>query len=274
MGFIRRSARIILKTTKLRPLLVAHRHRGIQPNDVFIASYPRSGNTWLRFLLSELLTGQAAEFEFVRQTIPYIGRHHRAPCLLPGDSRLIKTHEPYCRIYKKAIYLVRDCRDVVISEHSYQSMRGLYNTSFDNFLAHFLAGKVHGFGSWADHVNSWLGADLVDNTNLLVIKFENMRQNTEETCRKILDFLGVSVSIEATRNAIQNNSLHNMRKKEDAVRETRYREVRAVRTDLRFVNKGAVGGWRQGLNHQQVTCIEQQVGDTLARLGYPVGPVE
>src|SRR5688572_26204499 len=67
------------------------RHRRLRSADAFLASYPRSGSTWTRFLLFELLTGTPADFTPVIRTIQYIGDHHDSPALLPGGGRLIKT---------------------------------------------------------------------------------------------------------------------------------------------------------------------------------------
>ena len=89
-------------------------HRGLNPSDVFIASYPRAGSTWLRFMLFEILTGQSADFESVDKTIAGVRNHANAPVLLGENGRFLQTHEPYRYEYNKAIYLVRDVRDVVI----------------------------------------------------------------------------------------------------------------------------------------------------------------
>src|SRR5205823_8280937 len=66
-----------------------------------------SGNTWLRFLIMEILGGATAEFDNVNRLIPEIGLHGNTPSLLPGGGRLIKTHERYRPEYKRAIYLYR-----------------------------------------------------------------------------------------------------------------------------------------------------------------------
>ncbi|HKS75489.1 MAG TPA: hypothetical protein VJQ82_19930, partial [Terriglobales bacterium] len=51
-----RQIRYGVAKSKLRAPLVWLRHRGLGPRDTFVASYPRSGSTWLRFQLFELLT--------------------------------------------------------------------------------------------------------------------------------------------------------------------------------------------------------------------------
>ena len=98
--------------TRLRVPLIWFRNRGLDANDVFIASYPRGGSTWTRFVLYELLSGESSSFDNVNRGIPEIGIHWHAKPLLPGEGRLIKTHEPYRSEYRRAIYLVRDMREL------------------------------------------------------------------------------------------------------------------------------------------------------------------
>ncbi len=51
-----------LSMTSLRGPVTALRHRDVRPDDTFIASYPRAGSTWLRFLLQETLMEQPSTF--------------------------------------------------------------------------------------------------------------------------------------------------------------------------------------------------------------------
>ena len=43
--------------TVLRTPLIWWRHRGLEPSDMFFAAYPKSGTTWARFVLFEMLSG-------------------------------------------------------------------------------------------------------------------------------------------------------------------------------------------------------------------------
>lgn len=258
----RRLGRLLLKRSGLRPWRVKWRHRGLGPDDVALASYPRSGNTWLRFLLYELATGQSAEFEQVHAALPYVGRHRNAPPLLPADRRLIKTHEPHPDLYSKAVYVVRDARDVALSEHKFQVMCGFYGGDFDAFLDAFLAGKVHGMGTWSEHVDRWLDARDARPDEILVLTYEGLRAETEETLARVASFLDIETSPEALRAAIRGNSLENMRKKEGRT------DFSKLRDDLRHVNQGRVAGWRDKLSRQQAERIESATRETLDRLGY------
>lgn len=65
-----------------RLLGVIWTHRGPGPTDVMLASYPRSGNLWLRFMLIELFRGDVS-FERVVSSAPYVGSHRAPPPFLP-----------------------------------------------------------------------------------------------------------------------------------------------------------------------------------------------
>src|ERR1700680_1924831 len=58
--------------TRLRVALTWLRHRGLEPTDVFFAAYPKSGSTWSRFVLFEVLTGRPAGFRQTNTLMPTI----------------------------------------------------------------------------------------------------------------------------------------------------------------------------------------------------------
>jgi len=220
--------------------------------DVFLAAYPRSGSTWLRFLMFEILTCNSAGFPNVNRSIPDVGGQWKALPLLPGEARLIKTHEPYRKEYHRAIYLVRDARDVVISEHYYHKAMGWTTLEFGDYLLSFLRGEVNGYGAWHDHVEAWLRSPLAENGNLLVIRFEDMRRNTEENLGRVLDFLRVEADPQVVQEAIANNSVRRMRDKEDSSPQIpKISRNPSTREDGRFIRRGSVGGWRERLTAAQ-----------------------
>jgi hypothetical protein len=261
-----------LAKSRLRAPLTRIRHWGLHPNDAFIASYPRSGNTWLRFVLFEILVSGNGGFDEVNHIIPEVGLHKPAYFLLPGEGRLIKTHEPYQKEYRKAIYLVRDGRDVVLSEFAYQKALGWIPDDFDLFLQRFLRGEVNPFTPWHEHVPGFLDSPLAVSPNFLLVKFEEMRRNTEQTVSQVLDFLGVMVDPQVVREAIANNTVQKMQEKE-------HRDPQLASTapkpnagvESRFIRSGSVGGWRNRLTAEQVRLFEQHGATVLARMGYPTG---
>jgi Sulfotransferase domain len=263
MSLVRRLRHEITKSP-LRPPLVWWRHRGLRKNDVLLASYPRSGNTWLRFLLYELVRGSAADFLTVTGGIPDIGKEAGVPLVEEG-GRLLKTHEAYRPNYGKAIYLVRDPRDVVISEFEYQRFQDVFPGTFEEFLLAFLAGRVNGYGAWHRHVDRWLDAAESNRVLLLLVKYEDLKKATEATLHAILGFLGVARDDDALRRAVFNNSIERMREKEDLVRDTHFR---GSRRDQRFVRMGETGGWKSVLSDEHARRIQAEMGPTMARVGY------
>jgi len=246
------------------------RHWGLDPNDAFIASYPRSGNTWLRFVLFDILAaGQTSGFDEVNHLVAEVGLHGPAQPLLPGSGRLIKTHEAYRKQYRKAIYLVRDVRDVVLSEFAYQKALGWVPDDFDHFMRQFVRGEVNPFSPWQEHVPGWVDSPLAHTPNFLLIKFEEMRRNTEAIVSQVLDFLGVMVEPQSVRDAIANNSLQRMQEKEQSQPQlSRAVPAGSHGEETRFIRRGSTGGWRNRLTPMQVEFMEQHAGQVLEQMGY------
>jgi estrone sulfotransferase len=249
------------------------RHWGLDPNDAFIASYPRSGNTWLRFVLFDILViGQTSGFDEVNHVVAEVGLHGPAHELLPGGGRLIKTHEAYRKQYKKAIYLVRDVRDVVLSEFAYQKALGWVPDDFELFMRQFVKGEVNPFTSWQQHVPGWVDSPLAGTQNFLLIKFEDMRRNTESTVMTVLDFLGVQVDAQTVRDAIANNSLKRMQEKEEKQPQlSRSAPASPAAEETRFIRRGSTGGWRNRLTDSQVEFMEKHSKKVLEQMGYETG---
>ncbi|HKS75491.1 MAG TPA: sulfotransferase domain-containing protein [Terriglobales bacterium] len=252
--------------TSVRVPLIWLRHRGLDSHDVFLASYPRSGNTWTRFLLTEILSRESASFDNINQVIPEMGIHARAKVELPNGGRLIKTHEPYRKEYKRAVYLVRDFRDVMLSQYAREKELGLYNTNFDEYVEAYLDGRLSGFGAWQAHLPSWLDSPLARNGNLLLIRFEEMRKNPEPSISRIVEFLGLPVNPAQIRAAIANNSVERMRDKENAAQKL----MKSAGEEGRFVRKGAVAGWRERFTEEQLRLVDERAGNVLVRMGYPL----
>jgi hypothetical protein len=265
IGDVGKQVRRRLSTSKLRTLLVWLRHRGLEPNDVFLASHMRSGNTWLRFILCEVLTQDAADFQNVKFVIPDIRSRQEGSRVLPSGGRLIKTHECYRSEYKKAIYIARDPRDVAVSLHRFERP----DQNLDDFIKAFVQGRTTSHGSWHKHVKSWLVSPLRQNGNLLFLKYETLFANPEGTVATVMDFLGVCVDTATIQAAVANNDLRAMRAKEDRARGLGMGITgEKIRSKGRRIREGSIGGWRKTLTPSQARLIEEHAGDLLVALGY------
>ncbi len=267
-----RFLRFHARTTGLRLPLVWARHTVLRSNDAFVASYPRSGNTWARFLLCEVLTGNNAEFDKVAFSLPPLRLRSQAPSVLLNGGRLFRTHEQYHRVYKKAIYFVRDPRDVAVSNYEFERVNEhLHGKNLDEFMQLFVRGRVNSFGSWHGHVRGWLDSALAGTDNFLLVRYEDMRRDAERELTRMLEFLGFSVDPEKIRRVVENNSLQRMRQKEDRY-QGRPPEDRLVSEAGRQVRTGSVRGWLDRLTPEQASLIERYSGELMARLGYTDGP--
>lgn len=250
-----------------RPFMIA-RHRSLTPHDAFLSSYPRSGTTWLRFLLFETLTGDSSGFGLMRTAIPSVGKQEGARPVLEHGGKVIQTHEPYCDRDRRVIYVVRDARSVVASEFKWQQRSGYFAGSFDRFVGDFVDGRCNPWGSWGDHVEYWRHSEAARNGHLMVVRYEDLRSNTFEVFNEAVGFLGAKVDGDIVRRAIESNSLEGMRAKEDEAELEGRR--RSARPDIRFINTGSVAGWRDKLTPDQAKLIEERFGQTLRSLDYGV----
>ena len=268
-----------ITSTKVRAPIVWWRHLGLKSEDVILGSYPRSGSTWLRFTLFEILTGKPSSFDSVNSAFRGLKDHRQGWHLLPGGGRFIGTHEPYRASYRRAVYLARDVRDVALSEFAFEQNLGIGRQSLDDYLQDFVGGRKR-HGSWQNHVQSWLDSPLATSGNLLVIRYEDLRQDSVETFMKIADFLGMRTNRNAVEIAVANNSLKRMREKEDRLyQQENYsavpsRPVKSVQPGGRFIRSGKMGGWQEQLSQGQLQVIEQHCANVLLRLQYPVVTME
>lgn len=262
MSAYRKLRRKLSKT----PLRIPHiwlRHQSLTPSDVIFSSYPRSGTTWSRFTLYELLSGKPSGFSAVNAGVCGIGKHKNAPRLLPNHGRLIASHEQYRKEYKRAVYIVRDCRDVLLSEFAYTTAIEFFHGDLDKFIRTFFLGKISPFAPWPKHVTGWLDSPLGGTSNLLVVRYEDLRKDPPAGFRKIVDYLGVKVSEDRLQSAIANNALDKMKEKEQV-------EPQRASVKGRFVRTGTIQGWRAKLTPEQAQFVDQHAGTVLKRLGYPL----
>jgi hypothetical protein len=214
-------------------------------------------------VLLEILTGHEGGFDEVNGMLHGVGNQATGAPVLPGDGRLLATHEQYRKQYHKAIYLVRDVRDVILSEFAYTTALEFFEGDLDAFISDFLRKKVNPFGPWQKHVASWLDSPIGDTPNLLRVHYEELRQNPLEGFSRIAQFLGVDSDPARIQRAIEHNSLAKMKEKERAA-------PQRASVKGQFVRKGEVQGWRAKLTAQQVEFITQHAGSILQTLGYPL----
>jgi hypothetical protein len=253
--------------TKRQP---AARGLTVYPDDTFLVSFPRSGNTWTRFLVCNLINpDDPVNFAQLESRIPEIydvtDRNLRA---FPRP-RIIKSHECFDPRYKKIVYIVRDPRDVLISYYEFQLKRRVISDelSLEEFVPRFMESEIEPkTGSWRDHVVSWT-ATRGGQKNFLLLRYEDMLADTQKESTKIAAFLGLDSSPERIARAVALSSADRMRKLEKE-QSRQWKETKKTRQDKPFVRKAASGGWKSILSERAVAQIESAWGDVMRSAGY------
>ena len=255
----------------LRAPVVAMRHRHLDAADALLVSYPRSGTTWLRFLLTQALTGDVADFHPDRQAVPYVGDHRGAPHIVPGQGRLIYSHERRSAGDRTVLYIARDPRAVAISEWRWLQRRGLADRDFESFLGRFVRGRSNPWGRWDEHVRWWLDtSEPARSGRVRLTLFEDLRSQTSATLADLVTFLGADATPARIEGAVRDNSLERMQEKESEAPDRAF--AKGVRRDVKFVRSRSVGGWREALSAEQQRHIGDAFGPVMQRLGYDPSP--
>jgi len=245
------------------------RNVAVLADDVFVVSYPKSGNSWVRFLIANLVApGRPVDFSSVQQIVPGIDWLSANALRRLPHPRLLKSHEYFDPRYGKLLYLVRDPRDVVVSYYHHHIRSRLIPEGYpmEQYVARFLAGRLDPYGSWHEHVGSWRGARESD-PGFLLMRYEDLSAAPERGLRRIADFLGLRPSDAELELACARSSFEAMRKLERFQAETEG-TLSPLRVQRPFVRSGTVGGWRRELPPALAAQITARWAATMATLGY------
>ncbi|MDB4090698.1 sulfotransferase domain-containing protein [Crocinitomicaceae bacterium] len=252
--------------SKAKKIIDWLQHLLLLKEDVFIAGYPKSGSTWFRFILYELITNSEASFEKSNYLIPSVGRHFIKK-IKTNHGRFIQTHHPYNNKYKKAIYIVRDPRDVIISEFHYNKKMGFIpmEYEFDLFFKNFHTSQVNRYGNYSDNVSSWIDAAKNKKVNILFVRYEDMKADTLKEFIRINDFLNLNLSREILIEKIENNDINRMREKEISSKD---KTLAKKGSKIPFVRKGEKNDWFTMFGTEKLTIIELKYKNILDKFHY------
>ncbi len=257
----------------------------------WVASYPKSGNTWMRFLLksyhggplmdhmdSILYWSQAVCAVPVDRLMPWhevqirgAALFHLAAAAKNGQA-LVKTHNANWTVHgvplfaaswvRRAIYLVRDPRDIAVSmAHHWGKdaaevveLMGRKEARIQDTekMNHFL-------GTWSQHVYSWITCTQFP---VLVVRYEELYADAEKELRQVVEFLDWPVDDARLSAAVEANRFDKLQAGE---RRHGFREASEFGP---FFRRGIVGAWQDELAPELAERIEQEHGDMMARLGY------
>lgn len=250
----------------------------ILPDDTFLVSYPKSGNTWTRLLIANLLSpNQPADFRTIHRLVPDPSANTKRHFARMARPRVIKSHFVFDPNYPRVVYIVRDPRDVVISEYHYQRKTRVIGDDYplEAYVPRFIKGETYPENaSWGEHVASWLTTRDGD-PRFLLVRYETLLSDTVGELARIAAFLRISASTQRLSEVAELSSVDRMRKLE-AVQSSESSLMKGSRKDVPFVRAAKSGGWRYELPGPLAEKIEVAWGPLIRYLGYelrlPQGP--
>jgi aryl sulfotransferase len=260
----------------------------------WIASYPKSGNTWVRCFLEAYITGQlninhmhvttadidmhdyqgVASFD-INKLKPLDGIWFRNAVIMnklmkANDPLIFKTHMANVDIYgikvippqltMAAIYIVRDPRAVAVSLSRHNNItidEAIHQMNEARTLLSHGKSIGHFCSTWSDNVETWQKTEFP----VLQIKFEDLKEDQEYWFSEIIKTLDIKLEKEKLIKAIELSNLSNLKKQE---KEQKFKE------SLFNTNKffGSSKDWKEELTEVQVKMIELIHHEYMTKLGY------
>lgn len=237
----------------------------VLPDDTFLVSYPKSGNTWIRFILGNLMwpDSESTNFRNVEYRIPGIHQVNALRAQRAQQPRILKSHFPFKPEYPKVLYIVRNPKSVAVSEYRYLQRMGrkLGNVSFDEFFEAFLKGPVPQYGNWGSHVNSWVCGKGMEKRNFSIIRYEDLQESPEREVRRMAEFLAYFPTNRAIETALANSSF-------DKMRELENKQEDPSEYKVPFVRKGNNSEWKNYLSKEQERQLEEHFKTAMEKMGY------
>ncbi len=264
-----------------------------RPDDIIVATYPKSGTTWMQRILS-LLIFRSEEPLALDRTFPWWEVNRRPIEALVEDfegqthRRSVKTHIPFDGIPHfdavKYIHVVRDGRDVCMSYHNHctgfrpealermdaiglaePSLRRPYARVDPDPAVHFhnwlTTGAIDGqrdgtpYLSYFDYERSFW--DARKTPNLLFVHYDDLQADLTGEMRRIADFLDIEVSDAELERMAGSASFESMRK--DAAVLIPEMAKNFEGGALRLVNKGQSGRWRGLYDEADVALFDTKL---------------
>jgi len=237
-------------------------------DDRFLASFPRSGSTWLRAVLCNLVVPWGrADPDVFNALIPGVTIRGALRARSLHAPRIISTHMPYRAGLPRAVYLVRDGRDALVSYYHYRILRNgaRRDVTFARFFDEHMSGTQG--ERWHDNATQWIRVGRVElGARLHVVRYEDLLASPLAAVRALCHFLEVDACDPEIEKALRDASLETMR----AVEERRMGgPVERARS---FYRSGEARNGTRWFDDAMLERFAGEAGDALDLCGYPRRP--
>lgn len=261
------------------------------PNVNFIAAYPKSGITFLSYMLFRALFERPDDLSKINSDY-IIDVHRHLDRVTTGENELfyVKCHFafgpelPLRSQARRAILLVRAPIDVMMSAWDYKHLTGEGNLHlmseavraplFRQFVADWISSggrAYHWAESWVNNVNSWLDQREIPS---LVIHYEALKARPAEELRRILNFLDQPVSQERLLAAVEFGDVTRMREGEERAVAAGANLFVGHEKGYRFVGRLHQNAYRTVLGDEQRDLADRVFGATIDKISKHTQPME
>lgn len=251
--------------------------RHLRPTDVFLVGHPKSGNTWLAYMLGIAMQKNFGDKRIslanVQEFLPAVHATDKAIASYEylASPRIFRNETPrYPELYPKTIYIMRDPRSVMVSYyHHALHDTGEYGWGLEAFVDEML---THGcirrlepeLVRWDRHVNYWL--ERSKQQPVKFVRYEDMKRDRRRVLKEVLEFVGIACDETDVALAVEQGSFENMRKNEETYGAEPYSGTRGERGY--YVRTGKVDGWKQELTPDLGKRIENEFAEVMKKVGY------
>ena len=176
------------------------------------------------------------------------------------SQRIIKSHLPF-RYFEqqlneqktKVVLMVRNIKDTLVSlYHFYRSCKSLGNMkgSFDEFFELFKEKRLV-YGDWFDHISGYLNNQ--NKFNLLVVKYEDLKNDLKGTIRRIAEFLEEDLSENQFHSIAEHVDFKSMQHNKSV---NKSGSPTVDQTISPYMRKGVIGDWKNYFTEEQVKYID------------------
>ena len=211
---------------------------GLRRDDVLVASFPKSGSTWVRFMLAYLAAvrdGDDAPIDYVRldARLPEFGRGDlgSAPPV-GGLPRFVKTHRAWWPPFRgrRSVLVTRDPRDTMVS--FYQFEQGKTDPRFEGEFSGFIRDPGVGLEAWFRHTRSWREHGPVE------VRYEDLKADDVGAFGALCEALGLPVTDAEVREAAERSRFDRVKKLEKSMG---LPQPDKVKEGFEFAKSGTVG---------------------------------
>jgi hypothetical protein len=246
-------------------------------SDCVVVSHGKSGRTWLRVMLSRfyqvkhgLTQPQLLDFDNLHSQSPQIPK-----IFFTHDNCLTdytKSGDTKADFYdKRVLLMIRNPADVAVSQFfQWQNRMSPRKIELNKLPARGEDLSIFEFvvavlPTVIEFMNIWARA-IPQMTNILVVRYEDMRQQPELALTRILEFIGTPGSDDQIRDAVAFASYENMKKLEE---ENLFGNKWLIPGDRGNPNsykvrRAKVGGYRDYFNERELTAIDELVHSGLS----------